>query len=187
MRVEMTHPEDFETEATPEINADENRFEYEFNSLMGRCGRTFVFVDYLFEKRPSGLHGAVGTGMRPVHVDEAKRLKEEYLDRETSPLFHRYEELNTVQSWDDWISSQFEYEGYRLIYDQSYDHKYGQLVREQTVADEIMEADEIELVECVGGGRMFSDCERDFDVLYDSELLRLVQETEASGLGDYYE
>lgn len=186
MTVEYAHPNDFSTVQEPTLNADENRVQYDFDSLLGRRDRTYVFVDYLFEKRPSGLHGAVGTRMSPVHVDEAERQEERYRDYEDSPVRYLYEEIDPVQSWDQWIESQFQHEGLRIIYDNSYEYKYGEVVKDKAKKELGISEKDIAIVECTGGGRMFNEVKRDFDVVYDDELFRLVKQAEESGISGFY-
>lgn len=186
MPVSLTHPDEFETNVTPELTTEGDRIQYDFNSLMARAGREFLFVDYLFEMRDSSLKGAVGTTMAPVHVDEAERMKEKYCNAEVSPLYHIFEELETTRSWDDWIESQFALDGYRVIYDNSYEMRYGEDVEFHVSESGMIEKDDIELIECLGGGRMFNSKDRSFDSVYDEELLRLVNLAEENGLGELY-
>jgi len=183
MSVQYTHPDNFSTETKPTFDADSNRVEYKFNSILGRIGREFIFVDKLFEKRPSGIHGAVGTRMRPVHEKEAERKKEQYMDEEKSPIKFIYEETNTVQSWKQWIETQFTFDGLKVIYDTSYSYKYGEPTKNKTDEEGIMNKNNIAIVECTGGGRLFNTIEQNFDSIYDEELHRLVKETEENGLG----
>jgi len=184
--IEYDHPREFRTQVEPTLNADPNRVQYNFDSLLARKNRTYYFVDYLFEKRPSGLHGAVGTRMSPVFREEAERMEERYRDPEESPLYHVYEETDPAQGWDAWIDNQFRLDGLKVIYDSSYHYKYGAIVEEKTHEEMDVERQDIAFVECIGGGRMFDDRDKTFDAVYDQELLRLVKEAEDNGLGGLY-
>lgn len=186
MSIQYIHPKQFTTTTEPKLDIDENRIQYNFDELLGRKGRTYAFVDYLFEKRPSGLHGAVGTRMRPVHEDEATKREEAYRNYDESPLAYIYDEQDPIQSWSDWIESEFAYDGLEVMYDTSYEFKYGKVVREVAAAEGVMEASEIALVECVGGGRMFTEVDGKYDKVYDEELLRLVKEAEENGVSELY-
>jgi len=185
MATQYAHPSDFCTETEPRFDVDDTRVQYDFDALMARRGRTFVFIDYLFEKRPSGLHGAVGSRMAPVHQDEVDRQTQQYKDPDVSPLYYLYEEMDPVQSWDKWIQSQFDHEGPRVIYDMSYCHKYGDTVEKW--ASRELGMHDVALVECVGGGRMFNEVDNEFDTIYDQELLRLAQDAEENGVSGFYQ
>jgi hypothetical protein len=180
MSVIYTHPDEFETETTPEMTRDGSRIQYNFDALVARNNRSYLFLDYVFAT--DNLHGAVGTEMVPVHEDEIERRMEQLQDKEWSRLAHIYNEQDRAQSWSDWISGQINREGHRLVVDESYCHKYGATVRERAATEGVMQSSDIEVVECLGGGRMF-DQQNDFDEVYDSTLLDVIKTAEEHGLG----
>lgn len=181
------HPDQFSTETEPTLDADENRIQYDFDALMSRRRDVFVFVDYLFEDRGTGsLCGAVGTRMRPVHEEEAERQEAIYRDYDESPVAYLYDEQDPTVSWDEWIGSWFRREGLRVIYDPSYQIKYGDIVKDRAHEEGLFDKQDIVFVECIGGGRMFNEVDHDYEQVYDCELQRLVEEAEENGLSDLY-
>jgi len=184
MSVELPHPNQFETVATPEIETRSTRVQYDFDSLVARNGMVFAFVDYLFDDSTenSDLYGAVGTSMRPVHEDEVERRREQYKDPNESPLRHVYEESEATQSWKDWIEGELRANGIDLLFNQSFLYKYGDVVREQCDEEALMNPDKIGAIECIDNSRMFTDLNGDHSKVYDEELLRIVKEVEESGL-----
>lgn len=180
------HPEQFETNAEPSLHADSNRIQYVFDELLGRRGRQFYFLDYLFEKRDEGLSGAVGTVMMPRHEAVVERELAALREKEQSGLAWRYNSLDPVVGWDKWIDSQINKDGASLLYDTAYESKYGDVVRDVAAADDIMEPENIAVVECVRGGRLFNSIEQEFDRIYDSEIQRLVNCAETSGVEKMY-
>lgn len=129
-----------------------------YNELVARKGDTFVFLDYVFWT--PRLAGAVGTRMVPVGPDEFARRVEEIKDPEVSPYAGMFE-----------VDDMSEYEAEELAYDPSYEGKYGPAVREKCDR-------EIEVVECVGGGRMFGESDS-FDEVYRPDLLELIKDAES--------
>jgi hypothetical protein len=179
-------PSDFQTQTTPNVRQRNGQTKYTFRALLARRQPEYYFVDYLFEY-DNGLHGATGTTMVPVSYVEMERREEEMRDYEWSPLAHIYDEQNTPVSWDEWIDKELDRRGWLLLYDPSYESRYGPIVREKaTGEDGYYDEGEIAVVECIGGGRMFSRVERNFDDVYDKELLRLVLEAEENGVGNLY-
>lgn len=177
----------FLTKTEPKIRNSEGKIQYDFNALLARRNVEFQFVDYLFASKQSDLCGAVGTTMRAVSPEEVEETEARYRDRDESPLDYIFEEQNPDKSWEEWIDTWFKRDGYRMMFDLSYAGKYGPVVKERVA--EITEFDfgEVELVECVGGGRMFNRTNRDdYDEVYDHELFRLVKEAETNGLGELY-
>ncbi|TKX53302.1 hypothetical protein, partial [Halorubrum sp. SP9] len=73
--------------------------------------------------------------MVPITREEMDRREGEMRDREWSPLAHIYEESDSNQSWDAWIDETLRIEGERLLYDPSYEGKYGEIVREKAAAE----------------------------------------------------
>lgn len=145
--------------------------------LLARDGDTFVFVDQLFHGER--LHGATGSRMVPISREEMDRREEEMRDREWSGLAHIYEESDPDQSWDVWIDEQLRIDGERLLYDPSYEHKYGEIVREKAAKELGYDKDNIAAVECIGGGRMFNDVDREYDRIYDPILMAAIQDAES--------
>lgn len=188
MSAAYPHPNQFETTVRPAVTADDDRVEYQFDALVGRRKNTFEFVDYIFETRVSGrLNGAVGTTMIPIHVDEAARRRIQYRDQDQSPVALIYQQAETSQSWSEWIDAQFRRYGDTVIYDNSFEHEYGEVVVEQAASDGLMDAGDIAFVECIGGGRIFDGLDSDsYSRVYDDELLRLIEEAETDGLRDLY-
>ncbi len=182
MSATLPHPDEFGTDSKPELTVEGSRVQYDFDTLVARDGTTIVFLDYLFDTN-SGLSGAVGKQMRPVHEDEANRLEKKYRDQDVSPLQYRYKNEDTSLSWSDWIDNEFELRGNNVVFDTSYEDKYGDVVERLAAAENLIERDKIKLVECRGGGRMF-DNDNSFDVIYDEELLRLIEDVEEYGLND---
>jgi len=187
MSVQYTHPREFSTDTEPKFQVRGSRVSYQFDSIVGRIGREFIFVDEIFEARNSDRAGAIGTNMTVLHEDEVERREKRYRSYEDSPLAHIYDQQETKQSWESWIDSQFRRDGYDMMVDFSYVSQLGQPVRNKTVEAGIMNRDEIGLVECIGGGRMFNDVTRTFDDVYDEELLRLATEVEENGLDSIYD
>jgi len=178
--------DDFLTNCEPAVQITELSLQYEFHTLLARHETHFQFVDYLFESKTSDLHGAVGTIMRPVGVDEAQRKVEKYKDPNSSPVWYLYEKGISSVSWEDWIDS-FLGDDYSPIFDQSYAEKYGSTVIEYTLKNPHVGLSEVYLVECVGGGRMSNRLDRDdYDEVYDHELFRLAKQAEKNGLGGLY-
>lgn len=165
-----------------ELTESNGEIELQVDELLARDGQTFVFVDRLFFNPEKKFQGAVGGRMVPVTQDEYKHRLDEMRDYEYSPLAHVYDEVNersrTNKSWDEWIGEQIQLEGPRLILDESYTAKYGEKVREMTEKELGYSP---EYVECIGGGRMFRDINRNYDTVYNDELMRMVQDTERDG------
>lgn len=145
--------------------------------LLARDGDTFVFVDKLFHD--GRIHGATGSRMAPVTREEMDRREDQMRDYEWSGLAHIYEESDPDQSWDEWIDEQLRIEGDRLLYDPSYEVKYGEIVREKASKELGYDKDNIAAVECVGGGRMFDDVDREYDRIYDPVLMAAIQDAES--------
>ena len=181
MSATIPHPTDFDTDTEPTTNHSGSRIEYNFDCLLAREGMEFTFVDYIFEGE-NEFSGAVGTTMVPMHEDEFERRLAEYKDPEYSPLRHIYEEIDPQLTWGEWIESELSADGINSIVDTSYSHKYGEVVKSRCEEYELMEAENIRAIECIGGGRMFNSKDRDFTAVYDEELLRIVQDVEESGL-----
>jgi hypothetical protein len=124
--------------------------------------------------------------MVPVTQDEIDRRMDEMRDQEWSPLAHIYDEQVKAgyieKSWDEWIENMIQTDGLRLILDESYVGKYGDVVKEYT-SKELGYSPEY--VECVGGGRMFNDVDREYDTVYNDELMRMVQDTESEGVPEW--
>lgn len=183
--ISYAHPTEFETVEQPTLDVDDDRIQYDFDTLVARRGRTYIFLDYLFESRNSNLHGAVGTRMMPVHEDSFSRRKERLFDKGRSPLRHIYEEQDVAQHWEEWIEAQYRATGPRLLYDSAYPH-YWEPVKERAEKEGVMERGEIAVVECVGGGRLLNEIQQDHDEVYDDELWRLIKRTEYSGVSALY-
>lgn len=98
----------------------------------------------------------------------------------------KYDRLNPVVSWEKWITSQLNREGPSLWYDDSYESKYGDVTREVADRDGLMDSDDIAVVECVRGGRLFQAINEGFPVIYDDELYRLVKCAERHGVAELY-
>lgn len=184
MSVELPHPENFDTVEQPEINLHSTRVEYTFEALVARNGMRFAFVQYLFDDSTENedLFGAVGHVMRPVHHDEVERQVERFKDASTSPLYHVYEDSDVAQSWEQWIESELAAEGIDLLFDQGHRRKYGDRVIEQCDKESLLNPDDIEAIECINAGRVFRNLNGNYSNVYDSELLRVVEEVEDSGL-----
>lgn len=165
--------------ADPEsIDRNDRRTEWHYNELIARDGQTFVFLDSVFlDEGNAPIFGAKGSCMVPVTQDEMGRRREEMRDPEWSSMHHIYMkqvEDGLDQSWSDWIDEQLSREGDRLLYDPSYEAKYGEAVRERCEKeDDLPDPSDVAVVECIGGGRMFYDVEREFDAVYDQELLAI--------------
>lgn len=170
------------------VEAKEKRtgsgIQIDMDTLLARDGRTFIFVDYLFDS--DNLYGVTGTRMVPVTEEEVDRRMEQLHDPEWSHLHHIYQEQvenGLDESWSSWIDRQIDLEGgIKLVLDFSYAGKYGETVKDK---EESETGERPAYVECTGGGRMFdSDMqESDFDVVYDKALFELVKQVEATGLG----
>lgn len=148
---------------------------YEVNELLAKNNRAYIFVREIFHYPDSETVrcGVTGSQMVSVTQEEANRRLDEMRDYEYSPLAHVYDDIDTPKSWDSWIDEQIQHEGVRLVLDDSYTHKFGDVVREKAKEESDIDA---EYVECIGGGRMFRG--QDFDIIYDQELLALVQDVE---------
>lgn len=187
MTATRVHKSEFDTNTKPRIRNSDDRLEYKFDAMLAREGQRFIFIDYLFEVRGGNLCGAVTTSMRPISVGEAEREKKKYRDPEESPLRWLYEEEDPQKSWTEWIEAQFDYDGLRVIYDPSYQDKYGEQVKRQASMEGLVDKSDIVFIECVGGGRLSSSRARDdFDRIYDDELFRLALEAEKNGLDSLY-
>jgi len=149
-----------------------------YKTLVARSGREFIFLDYLFDTG-SGLFGATGTTMVPVSQEEYDRRRDELKNPEWSPLAHIYDEQvdnGLEKSFTEWIESMPEHDKHTAVMDTSYAHQYGDIVREHYSGDATY-------VECIGGGRMFNDVQRDMDEIYRRDLWELIRATEQTGLG----
>jgi hypothetical protein len=184
MPVELPHPENFDTVEQPEIKLHSTRVEYNFDALVARNGMRFAFVEYLFDDSTDNkdLFGAVGHVLRPVHHDEVERTMERYKNKSQSPLYHVYEESEVAQPWSQWIESELAAEGIDLLFDQSHRYKYGSVVEEQCDKESLINPNDIEAIECVRGGRVFSNLNGNASKVYDEELMRIVEKVEDSGL-----
>lgn len=178
---------DFKTDTQPTVLNNSGRLQYTFDQLLARQGTEFHFLDYLFSSKGSDLCGAVGTVMRPVSEQEVQEQKKIYKDYEHSPITYLYHEENSAKSWDEWIDEWFCYDGYEVMFDLSYSGKYEDAVRNEVERHGGFDLGTVALVECIGGGRMFGNHDRDeYDEIYDHELFRLAQEAEENGLSDFY-
>lgn len=157
-----------------------------YDELVGRDGREFIFLDYVFDTGKDFGSGAVSTRMVPVTIEEFERRVEEYKDPEWSPIHHIYEEQvdnGLDKSWSTWIEEQLRIEGpHRLVMDTSYAHKYEDTVRDVCEREGIYGTEEIEAVECIGGGRMFNTIEKSDVTLYRPDLWAFAKQVEESGL-----
>jgi hypothetical protein len=169
---------DFRTDTKPELTLSREKLRYDFDAVLGKRNRVFDFVDYIFELE-SGFSGAVGSSMRLVTYEEAEEQMSRYMNYETSPLVHAYEDEAPEIGWDEWIKGVADNDGYRLVYDLSYADKYGDVVKQLAVEEDLVNSiTDIEVVECTGGGRMFERTIDHYDEVYDSELLDVVQHAE---------
>lgn len=183
---DVVQPEKFQTKTQPLPKENQNRIQYDFDALLGRHqGAAYVFVDYLFQVG-SSLHGAVGTEMRVVTEEEAKRRESEYRNPETSPYYWKYEEKDPAVGWTTWIKSKLREDEHDVLYNTAYNEVYGETVMERAVEDGLLDADEIHLTTCVYGGSLERFTEDVLADVYDPELLRLVREAEANGVKHLY-
>jgi len=184
MPVELPHPENFDTVEQPEVQLQSTRVEYNFDALVARNGMRFAFVEYLFDDSTDNedLFGAVGHVLRPVHHDEVERTIERYKNKSESPLYQDYADSGVAQSWSQWIENELAAEGIDLLFNQSHSRKYGSVVEEQCDKEALMNPNNIEAIEWVRGGRVFSNLSGNVSKVYDEELMQIVEEVEDSGL-----
>lgn len=169
------------------IDVSENRTEWYYNELIARRERdTFVFLDSVFlSEGAQTIGGAKGSRMVPVTEEEMDRRRENYKDPEHSPMRHVYDDISPTESWETWIGEQLRVEGDRLLYDPSYEHKFGDAVREACADDDdLPDPDDIVAVECIGGGRMFAEVENSYDVVYSQEHLAIARDAEEGSFPD---
>lgn len=155
----------------------DGRRQWNFNKLVTRDGRTFKFLDYVFDS--GSLHGATGTSMVPITEAQMEERRENYRDPEHSPLrrFFDNDVSNgmTEKPWDEWIEDELTREGDRLLYDPSHEAQYGDVVREHATRELGMH--DIVAVECIGGGRCFTP-DTSYEVIYDQEALAAAWDAE---------
>lgn len=155
---------------------DGDRTDWTYNELIGRNGYEFVFLDRVFDS-PS-LGGAVGTRMDPITEEELERRRNQYLDPEHSPLAHTFDSSEHPDTTlAEYLEETVRIEGDRILYDPSYEHKYGDDVRQAAAQEELYDSKEIVAVECVGGGRMFNSLDS-FDTIYNQDALAIAQDAE---------
>lgn len=85
----------------PDADYDGDRAEYHFDTLAGRKGDVFIFVDYIFQYN-SGFSGATKTEMRPVSESELQQREENSDHR--GPFIdssYRAKYGETVEIWTD--------------------------------------------------------------------------------------
>lgn len=158
-------------------------YQWNFDELVGRIRGEYHFLDYVFDN--GNFSGATGSSMVPVSQEEYDRRLEEYKDYEYSPIAHLYDEENTPLSWDEWISK-WDYDLPDLVLDDSYVHKYGDIVIEKAESESDMETSQW-WVECIGGGRMFRpESFEDYDKVYNPDLLTLIETVETRGLSEFF-
>jgi hypothetical protein len=183
---DVVNPNKFQTKTTPWPKENQNRIQYDFDALLGRRqGVAYVFVDYLFQVG-DGLHGAVGTEMRVVTKEEAKRRESEYRNPDTSPYYWKYEEKDPAVGWSTWIKSKLRQNEHDVLYNTSYNEVYGEQTKEKAIEDGLLNEDEIHLTTCVYGGSLEKFTEENLAEVYDPELLRLVREAETNGVKHLY-
>ncbi|WP_226041191.1 hypothetical protein [Natrinema sp. DC36] len=178
------------SEANYEVTEDTNgSVRRKYNTLIARDDCVFTFLDdtFVYPDDERDFHGATGTRMVPVTEEEMQRRREQMRDPEWSGLHHIYVEQvedGLDKSWTQWIDEQLRIEGDRLLYDPSYEHKYGEIVREKVSRELGME--NIVAVECIGGGRMFSggENENEWGVVYDQEAVAVAFDAEEGQFPD---
>jgi len=164
--------------------AESDGVRYTLKEPIAVDGLTVQFVDNLFD-HGDGLYGSVGTTMRVVTVEEHEQRKENFFDREWSPLAHIYEEQvdnGYGESWDTFIQEQYKIDGDWLIYDRSYIGEYGEETETIVHYESGLSRSEIHTVECIGGGRMFGFDPEEWDILAPF-LTDMVEIVEEHGLG----
>lgn len=184
---EVIEPSKFQTKTTPQPKENHSRIQYDFDCLLGRHqGSSYVFVDYLFHVEDN-LHGAIGTEMRAVANEEAQRREAKYRNPETSPYYWKYEKQNPSIGWTTWIKARLREDEHDVLYDTAYNAVYGDVVKEQVAAGDVLDVNKIHVIECVYGGRLDRFTEDVLADVYDAELLRLIHKSEADGLKHIYD
>jgi hypothetical protein len=156
----------------------------EVNKFVGILdNETYVFLDKLFSY-DSGLHGATGTRIVPVSEEYVEERIEEVKDYDYSPVAHIYDEQDTPEGWDEWISNWSQRELEDLVIDPS----GGQYWDKAKEVCEKFEAFEFYTTDCIGGGRMFSDSREanpdNYEYLENPELLEMARQAEN---GEYFD
>ena len=141
----------------------------------------YVFVDKFFKQ--GDIFGATGTRLVPVSEQFVHDRIKEFKDYEWSSIAHIYDEQDTEQSWDEWISTWSDYELEELAVDSS-GGKYWDKIQELCKEHEEFE---FYTTDCIGGGRMFDDKIVDPDNYRYLENPELLEDIKKAENGEYFE
>lgn len=147
-----------------------NRQEDRYDKLVARIGNKYYFCNYIFhDLRNKHFKGATGSVMRPVSECEAEERRENY-DEDGEMWKNAVENDNTTLGKDDWWEWVLDNDGDDAISDaDTYGKELMELLHNQDK--------DVELVECVGGGRCF-DANTEYDEVFDQELLDKINAVE---------
>lgn len=148
-----------------------NRQEDHYNKLVARIGDGYYFCDYIFHD--DRFKGATGSIMRPVSEAEAEDRRENY-DEDGEMWKNAVADDRTTLGKDDWWELVLNTDGDEAVYDLSYADTYGEALMELLHN----RGEDVELVECVGGGRCFHE-DTEYDEVFDQELLDKINEVES--------
>lgn len=145
--------------------------EIKYNKLVGRIEDRYYYLDRVFQHNDN-FKGAVGSIMRPVSFAEASARREEW-DDDNELWNHAVANNDTDLGADEWHNMVIEEDGDALVFDLSYANTYGEdLIK-------FLNEDDIELVECVSGGRCFYT-DMAWDELYNHGLWEMIKQYEAN-------
>jgi hypothetical protein len=136
---------------------------------------TFIFCDDLFS-HGDDFQGATGTVMRLVTVEEYnERTDPDEIEEYLRDIWQEQVRAGaTEESLKKWAADAYATDGDDLLFDQSYAHTYGQQLRDIGYTEE-----RYPVVECIGGGRIFSREEsRKYEHVYAEGLLKLIIDVE---------
>ncbi len=137
------------------------------NKLVGRIDEEYYFLEYTFDEG-NAFRGAVGYSLRPVSFAEAEERRLSWDDDGEDWRMAVAAEETTLgmDDWHEWVKA---IEDDELLFDFSYT---SQAEAEQLLAKLQADDPDVELLECVGGGRCFSH-KQTWDEVFDREALDL--------------
>jgi len=146
----------------------EMRKEEKINKIVGRIGEEFYFCEKFFECEDS-FRGVVGSVLVPVSPEEAEERRRNF-DEDGELWRDAVANELTELEHEDWVEEVLAVDGDEAVFDLVSSEKEAAVI-------EKVGADKVELVECVGGGRIFRP-DLEWDELYDPALWERIKEFE---------
>ena len=144
------------------------RKEEKINKIVGRIGEEFYFCEKFFEYEDS-FRGVLGSILVPVSPEEAEERRRNF-DEDGKLWRDAVANELTELGHEDWVEETLAENGDEAVFDLVSSEKEAAVI-------EKVGADKVELVECVGGGRIFRP-DLEWDELYDPALWERIKEFE---------